>query len=142
MSHWKIVRVGIVGLSFALTLFGPTTQAAAPPMTWFFVGIIFAIFPIAMLVGFGTLFILRGPRLDWQPPSWERNPFNFTHGEQFFHLGAFVMLSTGAAMVVRALATTGKVTPDTLVPISMGAGVWLGLRILTAAYNRQARNGT
>ncbi|GLQ48350.1 hypothetical protein GCM10007862_34010 [Dyella lipolytica] len=142
MSHWKTIRLGIVGLSFVLALFGPATPAAAPPMTWFAVGVIFAIFPIAMLVGFGILFILRGPRFDWQRPSWEKNPFNFAHGEQFFHLGAFVMLSTGAATVLRALATTSKITPDTLVPISMGAGVWIGLRILTAAYRRQVRNGT
>ena len=142
MSHWKIVRLGIAGLSFVLALFGPAAPTATPPMTWFYVGVIFAIFPIAMLVGFSILFILRGPRLAWQPPSWEKNPFNFSHGEQFFHLGAFVMLSTGTAMVVRALATTGKITPDTLVPISMGAGVWIGLRILTAAYQRQVRNGT
>ena len=142
MSHWKAIRLGIVGFSFVSALFGSVTLAAAPPMTWFAVGVICSAFPIAMVVGFGILFILRGPRLDWHPPSWEKNPLNFSHPEEFFHLGAFVMLSTGVAAIIRALATTGKITPDTLIPISMGIGVWVGLRLLTAAYLRQPRNGT
>jgi hypothetical protein len=142
MSRWKTIRFGIVGLSFVLALLGPATPAAAHPMTWVDVGLISAVFPIAMLVGFGILFVLKGSRFDWQPPSWEKNPFNFAHGEQFFHLGAFVMLSTGAAMVARALATSSKITPDTLLPISLGVGVWVGLRLLTVAYQWQVRNGT
>jgi hypothetical protein len=131
-----------VGLSFVLALFGPVAPLVEPQMSWLTVGAIFAVFPVAMLVGFGVLFILRGPRFEWQPPSWDKNPFNFAHGEQFFHLGAFVMLASGGAMLARTLFTAGKITPDTLAPISMGIGVWLGLRLLTAAYRRQARNGT
>jgi hypothetical protein len=142
MSPWKIIRLGIVSLSFAMALLGPATPAAAPPMTWFAVCIFAAIFPTAMLVGFVILFILKGPRLDWQPPSWDKNPFNFAHGEQFFHLGAFVMLSTGVAMVARALAIGSKITPYTLLPISLGVGVWVGLRLLTVLYQRQLRNRT
>ena len=134
--------MGIVGLAFLLALFGPAPQSAAPQMTWLSVGAIFAVFPVAMLVGFGVLFMLRGPRFEWQSPSWEKNPFNFAHGEQFFRLGAFVMLASGAATLARTLVTTGKLTPDALAPSSIGIGVWVGLRLLTVAYRRQTRNGT
>lgn len=141
MNHWRAIRLGIVGLFVFLALFGPLGPSSEPTMTWSAVGAIFAVFPIAMLVGFGVLFIVRGPRFEWQPPSWEKNPFDFAHAEQFFHLGAFVMLASGAATLAKTLVMTGEVTPGTLVPMAMGIGVWLGLRLLTAVYRTQIRNG-
>ena len=84
--------------------------------------------------------MLLEPRFVWQPPSWETNPLNFAHGEQLFHLGAFVMLASGAATLASTVVTTAKITPDTLALISVGTGVWAGLRLLTALYQRQTHN--
>lgn len=111
-------------------------------MTWVSVGVIFAGFPVAMLVGFGILTLLNTSRFEWQEPSWDKNPFAFAHGEQLFHLGAFVTLTTGAVTLARSLDATGTVTPAASVQISVGLGIWIGLRVLTALFRRQARNGT
>ena len=140
MSLWKTVRVAITGLAFLSGLFAPASPPAKPPMTWPGVGLIAAVFPVAMLFGFGVLSILRGRRLQWQPPSWDRNPFTLAHPEQFFHFSAFVTLMSGAAMLARAAYTTGNVTPDSCVPIALGIGVLVGLRLMTIAYLRKTRH--
>ena len=111
-------------------------------MTWVGVGVLFAIFPVAMLVGFTVLSLVKTSRFEWQEPSWDKNPFDFSHGQQFFHLGAFVMLASGAPILARGVELTGTLTPDMSVSIAMGIGTWIGLRALTALSRWQARNGT
>lgn len=111
-------------------------------MTWVGIGAIFAAFPVAMLAGFGVLSFLNGSRFQWQEPSWDKNPFAFAHGEQLFHLGAFVMLATGVATLARGLEVPGGLPPAAFAPIAMGLGLWVGVRVLTVLYRRQARNGT
>jgi hypothetical protein len=139
--HWKAIRLGIVALSFVSPFFGPPISTAASHMSWLAVGVVLVFFPIAMFVGVGVLLLLRGPQFDYQPPSWQVNPFNFAHPEQFFHLGAFATLAAGVAMLTRILFNSSRVTPEHLAPIAMGIGVWVGLRLLTAVYRRQVRNG-
>ena len=139
-KYWRFIRLALVAFSFISSLFVDPENMKMSQMTWLDVGIVMLSFPIIMLIGVSVLLVVKGRKFDWQPPAWYVNPFNFSHPEHFFHLGAFIMLASGFATLIRALMTSSNLDPGIMVQIAMGIGLWFGLRMLTAIYWKQSRN--
>lgn len=141
-QYWRAIRFGVVAFSFISQFFAPPVRAADVHLTWTELGVIFVIIPVLFLADLGVLLLFRGARkFDWLPPSWDENPLNFSHPEQFFHLGAFVMLASGSVAFARGIIQSSTVNPIDVAPIAAGGGMWLALCLLTAVYRRQQRNG-
>ena len=136
--NWKAIRFGIIIFSFASSLLVAPNSVSGAHIGWVAVGIVIVVFPGLMLAGVGLLLLFRR-KFDWDEPSWGKNPFSFGHGEQLFHLGAFVLLAQGMAMVLRSSVSASAVTPGLLMPVAAGAGIWAGLRALTAIHQWQVR---
>ena len=120
--------------------FQRTELLAEPRLGWEVAGFAFLSFPVVVLVGLGVMLLKRNAKLDWQIPAWNRNPFDFSHPEQFFHLGAFGALALSVGEAATLLAESRTILPNQVAIALMGLGVLVGLRILTAVYRRQQSN--
>lgn len=134
---WKGIRSAIVTLSF-ISVFFSSASYSSVQIGWFSVVIAFCFFPTLMLVSVSVLLVIRGKRFNWEPPSWRTNPFNFSHGEHFFHLASWVIMAQGLAMLMQVSYLKGSVSVAGMVSISFGAGIWFGLWALTRIYYWQA----
>ena len=136
---WQIVRFVVVLASAVGVLLRPPYMPANLHSQWLMPLATLLAFPAVVVVGLVVLFALYGPKLKFTIPSWRCNPFNFSHPEQFFHLGAFVFLAQGAVLLVRQLLAGSGVGAGALAIFTAGCGVWLGLRILAVAFRMQSR---
>jgi hypothetical protein len=90
---------------------------------------------ILIVVGFQKI----NPKMDtpWEAPSWTRCPFVLKQPLQFFHFGAWYLMSAEIGSLIFGLSKTPTNWFWEL-PLSSGAGMWTGVWIL----NRFQRNTT
>ena len=65
----------------------------------------------------------------WHKPDWNRNPFRLEDPIQFFHLAAYIMLVQGAVVLFRLLFSNIPFYLEILVPLVIGAGVLVGIKL-------------
>ncbi len=139
MSNWRIVRIGLIVVSSASALFSPLPeQEAAIP--WVAVLLVFLIFPFIAAVAAAILVVFPSSRLRVSRHDWDKNFLDFSHPEQFFYLGALIMLASGLVTLVRTVAMSGHVQPYSIAPVAMGVGIIVGLSALVYLSEKQARN--
>jgi hypothetical protein len=142
MMHWLYIRLGIVVLAAVLSLFAPLTPAAVPPIGWG------ALLAILCLTPFGLVFVVglqtstRQFGKAWRRPSWNLNPFTLFEPLQFFHLAAFASLAYGAILTIRLKFTPVPFYAEVLVPITMGIGLLLGIRLCMLLFRSKLEPGT
>jgi hypothetical protein len=134
MNRWRMVRVAVMSLGFlggtlANPVPAPPEGFSAPLLVGaFFFGIIGVLF----LIG-----IQRGNphcALIWRYPSWSINPFLFREPLQFFHLGGFFFLSSGAGILLHFLFLGWAFWFSALVMPVFGAGILCGVYACTRLY--------
>jgi hypothetical protein len=89
-------------------------------------------FPTFFLFASLFLIFVAGKRPNIQRPNWNSNPFNFSHGEQFFYLAAFVILASGVMACIRSLIIFGEVFPLTAAPVALALSIWASLQLLAS----------
>lgn len=133
-SLWMWLRIAVLLLGLLQSEFligsmkGDFSKAAWP----------FAIEMIC-LVSFGILFVLfiqstnprSAPR--WYKPSWFHNPFNYKQPVQIFHMGAFYFLASGIGCFFLGISRP-EVRWLWELPVSIGCGLWLGVRCSVAVF--------
>lgn len=135
---WKGLRLAVVAFGFVSVFFAPSSESAWH-ISLLGVAVILSSFPALMLVAIGILLVLRGRNFSWKAPSWHANPFDFSHPEQFLHLGAWVMLAQGIATLIKTVVQSGVVSAASCAVLAAGAGIWIGLWGLTKVYRWQLR---
>lgn len=139
VAVWRVFRVGVVGFSGLSAAFSPMQPYIQVDISW--VGVVLSAMLIPLLFIFAALLVsvFRGKKLDVQKLEWSRNPFDFSHPEHFWHLGAFVMLVSGVVLLARSLFQHGQVFPGTAMPVAFSLGLLVLLHVLAAVSGRTAR---
>jgi hypothetical protein len=129
MNAWKIARIGLITICGVSALF--STQAVrASGMDWTGVLVAFFAFPVIAAVGGAMLLLLPKSHLRVSRPDWNHSFIDFSQPEQFFHLGALLLLVSGLVLAGRSIAALGDLPPVNVAPIAMGLGVLFALRVL------------
>lgn len=79
---------------------------------------------VILLISIGAV-VARLWRINWQFPTWRSNPFWPLDPLQQFHVVAFILIITGALIVVRHVASGLNGSSGILI-IDMGVGVLVG----------------
>jgi len=128
MNHWFYIRVGLVVLSTLSALLEPIENIIN--IGWEFVAVALAMFPLIAIIGRACLFLIPKLKNSFNEPKWKNNPFDFSRPEEFFHLGGYVLIFSGAGTVSKIIASSQSVTPTHIATIALGIGILVGLRIL------------
>ena len=130
MNTWLYVRIALVLTSGIGTLFAPVGPRAVPPIGWEALLAIFVFCPVALTLVLGLQVLNPRSAKNWRRPSWSINPFNFREPIQFFHLGAYVCLAQGVAIIIRLATSSVPFYVEALVPLVMACGVLVGLQVV------------
>ena len=136
-KFWFIVRVVIIAVGAGGEFVRPLAAPEQLQSEWVMALVGFLFFPVAVVVGLAVLFLLRGPRLSFNQPSWFKNPFDFSHPEQFLHLAGYAFLAQGSAMIIHAGMLGVPAGAFHITVVGLGAGILLGLYIMGVAYRVQ-----
>ena len=139
MNHWTVVRVGTVGVAGISSALAPADPSIEAAVGWEAVAVGFLFFPGIVCIGLCVLLPFRGAKLKWESPAWDRNPFDFSQPEQFFHMAGFGMLATSAGLFVAELGRDGSGLVHAFVAAALGAGVLIGLQFLGFVAKRQSK---
>jgi hypothetical protein len=134
LNVWMWFRLAAIVVVLFASCFSPLGSRASPPLAWYVPIMIFAFCPIAMAILFGVQRINPRSAKVWHRPSWTRNPFNFRDPIQFFHFGAIITIAQGVVVLARVSLTSFPFYVEALVPLAMGLGVWVGIRVVEALY--------
>jgi hypothetical protein len=130
LNIWMWFRLAAIVVVLIAGCFAPLGPLAQPPLAWYVPIIVFVFCPIAMVIVFGVQRVNPRSAKVWHPPSWTRNPFDFRDPIQFFHFGAIITIAQGVVVLARVSLTSFHV--EALVPLAMGLGVWVGVRVVEA----------
>lgn len=134
MNIWATVRAGLIAAGFVLA---SVTNAAAAPREGVTLTILAAVFSFGMVA---MLFVIGMQRINprsaptWRYPSWTVNPFSLQEPLQFFHLGGFFFLATGAGAALYQLLHGQELGLANLFLPAFGAGILVGVYACTFAY--------
>lgn len=142
MSVWKWFRLAAISLVLIAGCFVPLGPRASPPLAWYVPMVIFVFCPIAMVLVVGVQRVNPRSAHVWHRPSWTGNPFNFRDPIQFFHFAAIITIAQGVVILARVSLTSFPFYVESLVPLAMGLGVWVGVRVTMALYRSKFENGT
>ena len=134
LNVWVWFWLAAIILVFIAGCFVPLGPRANPPLAWYEPIVIFVFCPITMGVVFG---VQRANPLSakiWRRPAWTNNPFNFRDPVQFFHFGAIITIAQGILVLARVSLTSFPFYIEVLVPLAMGLGMWVGVRVAVALY--------
>lgn len=134
MKIWPHVKVALICIAAVSTVYDTSYAELGPKIGWAPVvtGLVF--FPALILVGLFVLKTILRRKLNFEMPSLESNPLDFSHPEHFFHLAGIVMLTSGMSGLVAAYVRSGEVWPVQIVPVALGIGVLFGLWILQVVH--------
>lgn len=136
---WLLVRILLILISMisARNFLPAEPYAFNDPAPWH-IPII-----ITLLVAAAIPFILSIPNIfrsppssTWHRPSWLHNPFEWDQPLLLFDLGAYCFLSGGVVCAITAFSTN---PPNWAweVPASIGAGMWIGVRVSMMIFRKQ-----
>ena len=137
MKIWPIVKVTLIAIAGISTAYDTSYAEVGPQIGWTPVisGLVF--FPALILVGLFVLKAILRRKLNFEKPSLDSNPLDFSHPEHFFHLAGMVMMASGMCGLVAAYMRSGEVSPVQIVPVTLGIGVLFGLWILQVVHAGQ-----
>lgn len=129
-----IVAGGFSGLSFT------SATAASSNLGWSACPVLLLVCPIMILfvVGLQAANPLSAPV--WRRPSWSLNPFQPKEPLQFFHLGAFHSMAGWVVGLAAAVFRGPAGVPLALSLISIGCGIWLGVRLCMIVFKRKMQS--
>lgn len=125
MTAWLYVRLAVILVVLAIGCFTPLRPHAWLPITWVTLFVVVGV----CAVGLPLLLGVRGSRPLGAKPSWTSNPLNLRDPVQFFHLGAYLSIAQGVGGVVRMLLNSVPLYAEALVPLALGGGILLGIKI-------------
>jgi hypothetical protein len=133
-------RLAAIAFALVAGCLAPLGPSTSPPLAWYVPIVIFVFCPIAMVVVLGVQRINPYSAKVWHHPSWTSNPFNFRDPIQFFHFAAITTTAQGIVVLVRVSLASFPFYVEALVPLAMGLGVWVGVRVVTALYRSKFEN--
>ncbi len=134
MNLWVAVRVGAMVLAAIVAWRVPLRAPFDPPLNWPALWIIFAFFPVVLPIIIGLQrFNPRSGKV-WRRPSWKVNPLSFRDPILILHFAAILAITQGITVLSRLLLTARPIFIESLVPLAMGAGAWLGVRLTIVIY--------
>ena len=134
MNVWMWFRLAAIVVVIISSCFAPLGSHANPSPAWYVPIMTFIFCPIAIIVVFGVQRVNPRSAKVWHPPSWTMNPFNFRDPIQFFHFGAIITIAQGVVVLARVSLTSRPFYVEALVPLAMGLGVWIGVRLVETVY--------
>ena len=140
MNVWVLVRLAVVAFAAASSFLMPLHAQA--PIDWTALLVILISSPIGLLLVLGLQTVNPRSAKVWHRPSWRLNPFNFHEPLQFFHLGAYVCLAQGLALLARLAVSSVPFYVESLVPLAMSVGVLVGLQLAMLLYRSKMAAGT
>lgn len=137
MKIWPPVKVALICIAVVSAVHNTSYAEVGPKTGWAPVvtGLVF--FPALILVGLAVLKVILRRQLNFEKPSLESNPLDFSHPEHFFHLSGMVMLTSGISGLVATYVRSGEAWPVQLVSVTFGVGVFFGLWILQVVHAGQ-----
>ena len=142
MNVWLYIRAALLVFVAVATLFVPLGPQARPPIGWEALAIIFIFCPVALVFVLGLQVVNPLSAKEWRHPSWNANPFNFSEPLQFFHLGAYVCLVQGVVTIARVAVSPVQFYVESLVPLAMAAGIFVGLQLVMRVFSSKVVHGT
>jgi hypothetical protein len=133
MRKWLVVRSALI--VFAFLYCALVSQEMTPDNVTS--ELLFTIFCFGII---GLLFVVGIQRLNprsapiWRYPSWSINPFLAREPLQFFHLGGFYFLASGAGIILRKLFLNQDLDISLLFFPAFGAGTLCGIYVCTYVY--------
>lgn len=134
MKIWLYVRLGLVVATVVAACVVPLGPRATPPIGWtaLLVIFVFCMLGLVPIIGLQRINPLSGKV--WQRPSWTSNPLNFGQPIQFFYLGSILSMTQGVVVLLRIGITSAPFYVEALVPVAMGLGIWLRLKIIMVVF--------
>jgi hypothetical protein len=129
MNKSKFFRIALITCVAVLSLFTPLEPKANPAINLSALGVIFVFTILALLFVVGMQVVNPLSAKVWHKPDWNRNPFNLKDPIQFFHLAAYIMFAQGAVVLSRLLFSNIPFYLESLVPLVIGAGVLIGIKL-------------
>jgi hypothetical protein len=130
VNIWVWLRVAAILLVAIGACFTPLESRFKPPLDWLTLLGIFVFIPIALVLVIGFQRLNPRSAKVWQHPAWSTNPFNFRDPIQFFYLGALLSVAQGVVAILRVFIASVPLYPEAFVPLTMGIGTWLGVKIV------------
>ena len=137
-NKWLYVRLVLLFASAFFCLFGgPVKEHASPPIDLsalvmgFFSGILGLQFVLAIQ------FINKKSAEIWEHPSWNENPFQMKQPIQFFHLGAWLFISSSFISVLLTWFNSPEFILDALMPLVIGVGLLIGVQLSQLLFRRK-----
>lgn len=142
MNIWLYVRIGLILISVIAAFFAPLEPQAVPPIGWGALLAIFIFCPIGIVIVLGMQVANPMSAKVWRRPSWSLNPFNIREPLLFFHLGAYMFLADGMVMLMRTATSAEPFYVESLIPLVMAMGVFLGLQAVMLLFSSKMEHGT
>jgi hypothetical protein len=130
VNIWVWLRVAATILVAVGACIAPLEPRFKPPLNWLTLLGIFVFIPVALVLVVGFQRLNPGSAKVWSRPSWSTNPFNFRDPIQFFYLGAFLSIAQGIVTLFRVIVAPVPLYPEAFVPLTMGIGIWLGVKMV------------
>ena len=126
---WLVTRIALVmsgALGATAFLPGPDSPFVGQPISFLLVFFGFGVIAMPFVVGLQAFNPRSG--ILWTKPDWRTNPFSLKQPLQFFHMMGYYFIVSGiAASVATLLRHMSGLEP--FIPIALGAGVLLGVKI-------------
>jgi hypothetical protein len=132
-NYWFKARIALLALCFiASPLFlSATRHEDFSQPSWSFPLIMVGIVTLATIFVVGLQQINPLSHETWERPSWSSSPFDGWSLLRNFHISAWCLISTGVGSLVFGLVATPHSWAGEL-PLSVGVGVLLGVRIVSS----------
>jgi|SRR5580704_13879962 hypothetical protein len=134
MTLWFWVRLAIIVSAAASAGLAPVKPFGLPG-GWYAVAITFIFFVLAPTIVVPMQSLNRWSAPIWHRPSWNVNPFSPREPFQFIHLCAWTLLAQGVVYLGRLAISSVSVYPEALMPLAIGIGGLLGLRLSMIAFS-------
>ncbi|GEM_PF-3525551 len=141
MNRWTWVRVAVVAFSFVAALFQGSDSASVSSSDWGTLIASLVLTPIALLIVIGIQRLNSRSAPVWRYPRWSINPFTMKEPLQFFHLAGYVFLAGGVGYLIRSTLNHMPMTLETLLWITTGIGVLIGIQLCVIAFRSKMERG-
>lgn len=138
---WLWVRLAVVVLGGLPSVLIGASSGPVPEGYSLMAGLLILIFaPITVLLIVGLQAVSPFSARVWRRPSWCINPLLFTEPLQFFHLAVFYFLASGAGVLLGLPFSVLSGFPIAAVLISIGVGLWVGVRLCMTFFTWKMAN--
>ena len=129
MNKWKFLRIALISFIAVSSLLTPLEPKVNLAINWSTLGVIFVFSFLAILFVVGMQVVNPLSAKVWHKPDWNLNPFSLKDPIQFFHFAAYIMLVQGAVVLSRLLFSNIPFYLEILVPLVIGSGVLIGIKL-------------